>query len=162
MSGIFTRLQQSLGLSVDKFDDPVVPVRLGDRVVWVLFGSYHRTVTRYWYVVPIVLLAWIIVAIISRIVVGWMTCVECNACIASIPEQACGATYMTNDRGPLFCLKTGFAGIAPRIGETIRSNKAVLYFDPRNLQVYQKAMLSLGSDIPCLTNLLHQYHFSSN
>lgn len=156
----FRRLRQALGIKVEeKFDDESIPVSAIDRVFWVPFGSkYYRQARQRAWLVPVLLLFLVVTWLIGSIVTSWVYCAECRACRLAIPEGKCG-TVLSMPQGDLFCLRSGWTGFSPRLGETKSVQGKVYYRHPQDVSLLQEQVMGLKSDWPCLRKLMTEFYF---
>lgn len=156
----FRRLRQFLGIKVeDRFDDESIPVDFIDRLFWVPFGSsrYRQVRQRAW-LVPALLAFLVVVWLIGSLVTSWVYCAECRACRQAIPEGKCG-TVLPMPQGDLFCLRSGWTGFSPRLGETKAAQGRIFYRHPQDVSLAQEQVMGLKSDWPCLRKLMAEFYF---
>ncbi len=156
----FRRLRQALNIKVEsRFDDEAVPIPVTDRIFWVLFGAryYHQVLRRIW-IVPALIAFLVVCWLIGSLVTSWVYCAECRACRQAIPEGKCG-TVLSLSQGDLFCLRSGWTGFSPRLGETKAVQGKVFYRHPQDVSLAQEQVMGLKSDWPCLRKLMTDFYF---
>lgn len=156
----FKRLLQALGLNtVPLYSDSVPPRNLVDLVFWVPFGpAKYLRAKQYAPFVGAVILFVLAAYWIGLIVASWVHCSECSACQRAIPEDQAGGVLVL-PQGDLFCLRSGWAGFSPRIGQVKRSSALVTFRHPQDVTRVQTVELKIGSDIPNLRKLLRVFYF---
>lgn len=175
---VFRRLRQALGIKVEeKFDDESIPVNTIDRIFWVPFGArYYRQARQRAWLLPLLVLFLVVTWMIGSLVASWVYCAECRACRLAIPEGKCG-TVLSMDQvglsgttqsgaftdvgfqGDLFCLRSGWTGFSPRLGEAKALQGRVYYRHPQDVSHAQETVMGLKSDWPCLRKLMAEFYF---